>query len=664
MTALTDQIIEASHRFGTPEYSRAGGGNASVKVDGVLWIKPSGVPLLTLSAADLVPLRLDVLLDALDHDSGEEGDPVQIAARKALVPSYAGGRRPSVEILFHALMPEPLVLHLHPLTANALTCNDRTHALTERLLGDRAVVVDYIDPGVPLARGIKAARDAFTARTGLAAPPITVLRNHGIIVAGDTADELADRVALVTDAVQAAIDAVAEPTAQGSAEADQEWTRTVVLAAAPTLRGLLSPVAGGPLAAVVTGTDDLHRSQTARGSALLSGGPLIPDQIVYAGSFPAVVDVAPGSSPDEVAAATTAAVADFRAEHGKNPVIVVVPEVAVFAAGKDPAAARNALAVFTDALRVARDADRIGRVRVLNAQQRTFIENWEAEAYRQQVAAGAQAGPMTGKVIVVTGGAQGFGLGIATELLADGATVVLADLNVAGAQAAADRLSAEHGGRAYAAAVNVADEQSQLDLAYDVVQRFGGLDVFVANAGVLRADGVMTQPVADFDFVTNVNYKGYFLGVRAVAPVLARQHAARPDVLFDIVEINSKSGLEGSKRNFAYAGSKFGGIGLTQSFALELVEYGIKVNAVCPGNFLDGPLWSDPERGLFVQYLKAGKVPGAQTIDDVRRFYEAKVPMNRGCLPADVARAVSYVVHQQYETGQALPVTGGQNMLN
>jgi sorbitol-6-phosphate 2-dehydrogenase len=212
--------------------------------------------------------------------------------------------------------------------------------------------------------------------------------------------------------------------------------------------------------------------------------------------------------------------------------------------------------------------------------------------------------------------------------------------------------------------VNVADEQSQLDLAYEVVRRHGGLDLFVSNAGVLRADGVMTQPVADFDFVTNVNYRGYFLGVRAVAPVMARQHAARPDVWSDIVEINSKSGLEGSKRNFAYAGSKFGGIGLTQSFALELVEYGIKVNAVCPGNFLDGPLWSDPDRGLFVQYLKAGKVPGAATVADVRRFYEAKVPMNRGCLPSDVARAVMYVVEQQYETGQALPVTGGQNMLN
>jgi len=132
----------------------------------------------------------------------------------------------------------------------------------------------------------------------------------------------------------------------------------------------------------------------------------------------------------------------------------------------------------------------------------------------------------------------------------------------------------------------------------------------------------------------------------------------------DIIAISSKSGLEGSNKNGAYAGAKFGTIGLTQSFALELVTDNIKVNAICPGNFLDGPLWSDPERGLFVQYLQAGKVPGAKTVEDVRRFYEAKVPLNRGCKTIDVIKAVFYIVEQQYETGQAVPVTGGQVMLN
>jgi len=114
--------------------------------------------------------------------------------------------------------------------------------------------------------------------------------------------------------------------------------------------------------------------------------------------------------------------------------------------------------------------------------------------------------------------------------------------------------------------------------------------------------------------------------VQATSPILAIQHSVRPEYWSDIIQINSKSGLMGSNKNFAYAGSKFGGIGLTQSFALELVTDGIKVNSICPGNFLDGPLWSDPNTGLFVQYLRAGKVPGAASVEDVKAFYVSKVP--------------------------------------
>lgn len=277
----------------------------------------------------------------------------------------------------------------------------------------------------------------------------------------------------------------------------------------------------------------------------------------------------------------------------------------------------------------------------------------------------ARSGRMAGKVALVTGGAQGFGLEIATALVAEGARVALADINLDGARAAAEQLCARRAEAcAIALHVNVADSASVQATMDGIVTAWGGLDLLIANAGVLRAGGLDQLAEKDFDFVTSVNYKGYYLCVRAAAPILARQHLACPAVWSDIIQINSKSGLEGSKRNFAYAGGKFGGIGLTQSFALELVDCGVKVNSICPGNFFDGPLWSDPENGLFVQYLKAGKVPGAKTVEDVRRFYEAKVPMGRGCTGEDVMRAIYYLCEQQYETGQALPVTGGQVMLN
>ena len=288
------------------------------------------------------------------------------------------------------------------------------------------------------------------------------------------------------------------------------------------------------------------------------------------------------------------------------------------------------------------------------------MTKWQELAKEKIHVRPAGTGRLAGKITIVTGAAQGFGKGIAEELYAEGATIIIADMN----QSLAETVAAEMGERACAIPVNVSDEESVAALVAQTVERFGGLDIMVANAGVVRSGPIAQFEKKDFEFVTAINYTGLFLCAKYAAIIMQAQHEADPDAMFDIISISSKSGLEGSNKNFAYAGSKFGGIGLVQSWAKELCVYNIKVNAVCPGNYLDGPLWSDPERGLFVQYLAAGKVPGAKTVADVRRYYESLVPMNRGCLPIDVARAVMYCCEQKYETGQAIPVTGGQIMLS
>jgi sorbitol-6-phosphate 2-dehydrogenase len=269
------------------------------------------------------------------------------------------------------------------------------------------------------------------------------------------------------------------------------------------------------------------------------------------------------------------------------------------------------------------------------------------------------------KIALVTGGAQGFGEGMVRALSEMGAFVYIADMNSQGAEDLAASLNYEACITvAKALHVNVTDEASVESMMREVARETGGLDLFVSNAGVLRAGSVKEMSLKDFQFVTSVDYTGFFLCSKHASLMMALQNVASQAYYTDLVSISSKSGLEGSNKNGAYAGAKFGTIGLTQSFALELIEDNIKVNAVCPGNFLDGPLWSDPEKGLFVQYLKTGKVPGAKTVEDVRRFYESKVPMGRGCKTEDVMRAICYIVEQKYETGQAVPVTGGQVMLN
>ena len=255
------------------------------------------------------------------------------------------------------------------------------------------------------------------------------------------------------------------------------------------------------------------------------------------------------------------------------------------------------------------------------------------------------------KVALVTGGAQGLGAAICKHLAQEGAHVVVADLNFQGAEATAGEIASGMDRQSYAVKVDVTNEEQVSAMVDRVTGDFGRLDIVVSNAGVLVADAIEDFPAEKWRFVMNVNLYGFFLCCKHAARVMIPQGSGK------IIQINSKSGKKGSYKNSAYAASKFGGIGLTQSVARELAEYGICVNAVCPGNLLDSPLWVN---SLYAQYAERWGITEAE----VRQKYVDQVPMKRGCTYDDVANLVVYLASDQsnYTTGQALNVTGGQEM--
>ena len=255
------------------------------------------------------------------------------------------------------------------------------------------------------------------------------------------------------------------------------------------------------------------------------------------------------------------------------------------------------------------------------------------------------------KRAVITGGAQGLGEALTARLLKEGCRVLVADIQDKLIDVTVGKLRKSFGDKVEGLPCDVTVESDVTALVDKAVQSFGGVDVFVANAGILVSGSIVEFDVAKWRKVMEVNLVGQMICMKCALRVMARQKSGA------YIQINSKSGKKGSFKNSAYAASKFGGIGLVQSAALEMAALGVRVNAVCPGNMLDSPLWVN---SLFAQYAKNQGISEAQ----VRQKYLDQVPMRRGCGYEDVCNVVAFLASDQssYMTGQAINVTGGQEM--
>lgn len=661
-----EDLIAISRKFGQDSrFVIAGGGNTSYKDENRLWVKASGHALATITEDGFA-----VLDRALLNEMGEKAYNEDTVIREEQVKNDLAAacitkdRRPSVETSLHNCMGFAFVVHLHPTLVNGLMCSVNAEAACKEIFPD-ALYIEYTDPGYTLFKKVYDRIKAYKAEKGKE-PQVIFLQNHGIFVGGDTTAEIEGIYSEVLGKLEAKVAALPE----GDTAVSETVTDVV-----PAIRQMLSRSGRGFKTLKVTKNALVDYfiegcSVTSTGSVTDCSGksgfdkiakPFTPDIIVYCKSSYIFIEA---ESDEEILKQAEEEIEAFVSGKGYTPKVLLIKGIGLIAVGDSSRNAQIITDVFTDAMKVAFYAQSFGGEHPMERAWIDFIDNWEVENYRRKVASSASKGRVEGRTIIVTGAAQGFGEGIARELMAQGANIVVADLNEATGEKTAASFNEKAGAnKAIFVKTNVADMASLRNLMKETIVNFGALDAFVSNAGVVRAGGLDVMTPENFEFVTKINYEAYFFCAKVASHIMKIETKYDPEYFADIIQVNSKSGLRGSKANFAYAGGKFGGIGLTQSFALELAPYRVKVNSICPGNYYDGPLWSNPENGLFIQYLNAGKVPGAKTVQDVKDYYLAQVPMRKGCNPVDVCKAILYAIDQTGETGQAIPVTGGQVML-
>ncbi|HET9572034.1 MAG TPA: SDR family NAD(P)-dependent oxidoreductase [Bacteroidales bacterium] len=646
-------LIDISRFYGADSrFVIAGGGNTSFKNAEKLWVKASGSSLATITEDGFAVLdraKLNILSERPYSDNAVERE--EQVKNDLAVATLSKGKRPSVETSMHNAIGFSYVVHLHPTAVNGLMCGNNAEADLKRLFGEKALYISYTDPGYVLFKKVEDSIKAFRLKFK-EEPAVIWLQNHGIFVAANSIEEIK---AHYTHIIATLDKAVVKPVPTEARDTCSCTEQTV-----PAIRQILSKESLKTLK-VRKNALVKHFYDSLESNAAIAR-PFTPDAIVYCKSHYLFINQ---DEPADILKEAAEAIPAFTANYGYQPKVILLKGIGIVAVGDNAAQCDIILDVFEDAMKIAYLAESFGGPHPMTQEQIDFIDNWEVENYRRSVAAGASAGRAENKTIVVTGAAQGFGEGIARCLLLEGANIVVADMNEVVGMATVEKFNLlAKSNRAIFVKTNVSEIPSIEKMVHETICNFGAIDCFISNAGVLRAGGLDDMTPENFDFVTKINYNAYFYCTKVVSRVMKLQTKYAPDYFADIIQINSKSGLRGSKANFAYAGGKFGGVGLTQSFALELAPDRIKVNSICPGNFYEGPLWSDPVNGLFVQYLNAGKVPGAKSVEDVKAFYLAQVPMKKGCSPEDVTKGALYLMDQCGETGQSLPITGGQVMLN
>lgn len=663
-------LIERSNRLGSdPKNTNYAGGNTSAKgtdIDPVtgadvdlMWVKGSGGDLGTLTEKGLAVLRLDRLRSLVDVYPGVEREDEMVAAFDYTLHGR-GGAAPSIDTAMHGLVDAAHVDHLHPDSGIAIATAADGEAITKQIYGDRVIWIPWQRPGFQLGLDIAEHKRRNPQAIG------TILGGHGITAWGETSEE-AEANSL--EIIRAAEEYIARngrpqpfgPALRGFGPLPDDERRAKAAALAPTLRGLVST--DNPQVGHFTDTDPvLEFLSAAEHPQLAALGTSCPDHFLRTKVKPMVLDLPADASVDDCIARLKELHAAYRKDYtayyerhatpgspamrGADPAIVLIPGVGMFSYGKDKQTARVAGEFYLNAINVMRGAEAISHYRPIDEAEKFRIEYWALE--EAKLARMPKPKPLATRIALVTGAASGIGKAIAQRLAAEGACVVIADLDADKAQAAAEEIGSPD--VAIGIRADVTDEE-QVQAAVDAcVLAFGGIDLVVNNAGLSLSKSLLDTTSADWDLQHNVMARGSFLVSKAAAKALIEQQMGG-----DILYISSKNSVFAGPNNIAYSATKADQAHQVRLLAAELGEHGVKVNGINPDGVVRGS-------GIFAGGwgAKRAAVYGVPE-EELGEFYAQRTLLKREVLPENIANAAFVLcsADMSHTTGLHVPVDAG-----
>ena len=663
------ELVYRSNLLGTDRsVANWGGGNTSMKTIEqdfrgrnveVMWVKGSGSDLGTMQAKHFTGLRLEDIRPLIERPTMTDEEMVAYLAHCMIDAKHP---RASIETLLHAFLPFKHVDHTHPDAIISLCCADNGRQLAQEIYGQRFVWVPYVRPGFTLSKMIaEGVRNNPNAE-------LVLMEKHGLVTWGETSEECYHKtLAVIQEAENFIASRVNEKTIYGGAKHSalpEQRRREVLSRVMPVIRGAVS--SGRRMILTYDDADDVLQFVNGRDALALSQvGAACPDHLVHTKMVPLFIDWDPATNDmdalmDKVKLGIATFKKDYEAYFAANqnagdvisetaPRVILIPGVGMVNTGKSWAMAQVSGALYHRAIAVMRGATSLGQFVSLSANESFNVEYWPLELYKLTLA--PPEAEFSRKVAFITGGAGGIGSETARRLVSEGAHVVIADLNLEGAEKVAGEINDKFGEhRALAVKMDVTKEEDVTAAFMETALNYGGVDILVNNAGLATSSPFDQTSLKEWNLNMNVLGTGYFLVARE-AFTLMKQQAIGGNMVF----IGSKNSIYAGKNASAYSAAKALEAHLARCIAAEGGEFGIRVNTILPDAILQGSaIWNSNWRN------ERAAAYGIEP-DQLEEYYRKRTTLLVNIYPRDIAEGVAFFASSRADktTGCMLTIDGG-----